>query len=57
MVEAKKLMSELSQQALKSIDVGTSALGLNAAQPWTRYFKRNWLICSDVDGLRVCHTE
>ena len=19
--------------------------------------KRNWVICSEVDGLRVCHTE
>ena len=57
MVEAKKLMSELSQQVLKSVDLGASVLGLNAAPPWTGYFKLNWLICSDVDGLRVCHTE
>ena len=57
MVEAKKLMSELSQQVLKSVDLGASVLGLNAAPPWIGYFKRNWLICSDVDGLRVCHTE
>ena len=31
MVEAKKLMSELSQQVLKSIDLGASALGLHSS--------------------------